>query len=43
MALGIARMNDDELLHEAGADLVVKTLDQVEVDALLAGRLRRSH
>jgi HAD superfamily hydrolase (TIGR01509 family) len=43
MALGIARMNDDELLHAAGADLVVKTLDQVEVDALLAGRLRRSH
>jgi HAD superfamily hydrolase (TIGR01509 family) len=43
MALGIARMNDDELLHAAGADLVVKTLDQVEVDALLAGQLQRAH
>lgn len=42
MALGIARMNDDELLHAAGADLVVKALDRVGVDALLAGRLERA-
>ena len=41
MALGVARLNDDELLEAAGADLVVEALDQVEVDALLAGRLRR--
>jgi HAD superfamily hydrolase (TIGR01509 family) len=41
MALGIARLDDDELLRAAGADLVVKALDQVEVDALLSGQLRR--
>jgi HAD superfamily hydrolase (TIGR01509 family) len=43
MALGIARLNDDELLEAAGADLVVKSLDQVEIEVLLAGRLRRAH
>jgi HAD superfamily hydrolase (TIGR01509 family) len=43
MALGIARLNDQELLEAAGADLVVKALDQVEVEALLAGRLRQAH
>ncbi|MGE5442115.1 MAG: HAD family hydrolase [Bacteroidota bacterium] len=42
MALGVARLNDDELLEAAGADLVVKALDQVEVDALIAGRLQRT-
>jgi HAD superfamily hydrolase (TIGR01509 family) len=43
MALGVARLNDDELLEAAGADLVVKALDQVEVEALIAGRLQRAH
>ena len=42
MALGVARLNDDELLQAAGADLVVSALDQVEVEALLAGRLRQA-
>jgi HAD superfamily hydrolase (TIGR01509 family) len=43
MALGVARLNDDDLLEAAGADLVVKALDQVEVEALIAGRLQRAH
>lgn len=38
-ALGIARLADDALLREAGADLVVTSLDEVAVDALAAGRL----
>jgi hypothetical protein len=41
MALGVARLNDEELLKAAGADLVVKALDEVKVEALLAGRLQR--
>ncbi|HEX6287840.1 MAG TPA: HAD-IA family hydrolase [Herpetosiphonaceae bacterium] len=40
-ALGVARLNDEALLAEAGADLVVTTLDDVALDALLAGRLER--
>jgi beta-phosphoglucomutase len=40
-ALGVARLDDEELLHTAGADLVVTTLDDVELDALADGRLER--
>lgn len=39
-ALGIARLGDEALLREAGADLVVTSLDQVEVAALADGALR---
>src|SRR5512147_61709 len=42
-AIGVARLNDDNLLEAAKADLVVEALDQVEVDALIAGRLQRTH
>ena len=38
-ALGIARADDSQLLSEAGADLVVTTLDDVNRDALLQRRL----
>ena len=38
-ALGVARADDAQLLSEAGADLVVTTLDDVDLDALLDGRL----
>jgi beta-phosphoglucomutase-like phosphatase (HAD superfamily) len=38
-ALGIARTSDKQLLSEAGADLVVTSLDDVDRDALLEGRL----
>ncbi len=38
-ALGVARANDAELLSEAGANFVVTTLDDVDLDALLDGRL----
>jgi beta-phosphoglucomutase-like phosphatase (HAD superfamily) len=40
-ALGLARANDEELLAEAKADLVVTSLGQVSVEALSEGRLRR--
>jgi beta-phosphoglucomutase len=40
-ALGVARLNDEALLQEAGADLVVTTLDALAIDALAAGRLER--
>jgi beta-phosphoglucomutase len=40
-ALGVARLGDEELLHGAGADLVVTTLDDVDLDALAEGRLER--
>lgn len=39
LALGIARLQDAALLRAARADLVVTTLDAVDVDALVAGRL----
>jgi HAD superfamily hydrolase (TIGR01509 family) len=39
MALGIARFGDAALLQAASADLVVTNLDQVDVDAVLDGRL----
>ena len=40
-ALGLARAEDEELLEEAGADLVVTTLDDVSIDALAEGRLEQ--
>jgi trehalose/maltose hydrolase-like predicted phosphorylase/beta-phosphoglucomutase-like phosphatase (HAD superfamily) len=39
--LGVARLGDVQLLREAGADLVVTTLDDVSVDALAKGRLEQ--
>ncbi len=38
-ALGIARAGDSQLLSDAGADLVVATLDDVDIRALTDGRL----
>jgi beta-phosphoglucomutase-like phosphatase (HAD superfamily) len=40
-ALGLARVGDETLLAEAGADLVVSTLGEVALDMLAAGRLER--
>lgn len=39
-ALGIARLGDAPQLEAAGADLVVTTLDAIDIDALGHGRLR---
>jgi beta-phosphoglucomutase-like phosphatase (HAD superfamily) len=39
-ALGIARLNDEALLHAAEADLVVTSLDQVDTPAVPGGTLR---
>jgi beta-phosphoglucomutase-like phosphatase (HAD superfamily) len=38
-AVGIARAGDADLLAAAGADIVVDTLDQVDLAALAEGRL----
>src|SRR5499427_6561194 len=38
-AIGIARAHDADLLSAAGADIVVTSLDQVDLSALLDGRL----
>jgi hypothetical protein len=38
-AIGIARAADADLLAAAGADVVVTSLDEVDVEALAAGRL----
>lgn len=38
-ALGVARGDDEALLRSAGADLVVATLDDVDVSAIAQGRL----
>ena len=38
-SLGVARADDAELLRTAGADLVVTTLDDVDLDRLAEGRL----
>jgi len=38
-AIGIARKDDAELLAAAGADIVVETLDEVDLGALADGRL----
>ncbi len=40
--LGVARLIDQALLNEAGADLVVTSLDDVAVKALSEGRLDRA-
>jgi trehalose/maltose hydrolase-like predicted phosphorylase/beta-phosphoglucomutase-like phosphatase (HAD superfamily) len=40
-ALGVARLGDQELLDQAGADLVVPTLDDVSLRALAEGRLQQ--
>jgi beta-phosphoglucomutase len=40
-ALGVARLGDAAGLQAAGADLVVTSLDDVAIDALEKGRLRR--
>jgi beta-phosphoglucomutase len=41
-AIGIARADDADLLAEAGADIVVTTLDQVDLTAMGDGRLERT-
>src|SRR5829696_441246 len=41
-ALGLARADDEQLLADAKADLVVTTLDDVSLEALTAGHLERS-
>ena len=38
-AIGIARRDDAELLAAAEADIVVRALDEVDLDALADGRL----
>jgi beta-phosphoglucomutase-like phosphatase (HAD superfamily) len=38
-AIGVARKDDAQLLAAAGADIVVHTLDEVDLSALAAGRL----
>jgi beta-phosphoglucomutase-like phosphatase (HAD superfamily) len=40
-ALGVARLDDAAPLRNAGADLVVTSLDELDVEALAAGRLAR--
>jgi HAD superfamily hydrolase (TIGR01509 family) len=40
-AIGISRHDDAELLERAGADLVVTSLDDVDVDALASGRIEK--
>ena len=40
-AIGIARAGDADLLKAAGADIVVANLDDIDRDALAAGRLER--
>jgi HAD superfamily hydrolase (TIGR01509 family) len=41
-AIGIARLQDEALLSASGADLVVRSLDEIEIDPLLAGTLAPS-
>ncbi len=41
-AVGVARLRDEALLHAAGADLVVRTLDEVAIEPLANGHLTRS-
>ena len=41
-ALGVARLDDENVLHSAHADLVVTTLDAVSRQALAEGRLERN-
>lgn len=41
-ALGVARMHDQKLLQEAGADLVVTSLDDPAINKLSEGRLEKA-
>jgi beta-phosphoglucomutase len=41
-ALGLARADDEDALGAADADLVVTSLDDVDLDGLRDGTLRRS-
>jgi beta-phosphoglucomutase-like phosphatase (HAD superfamily) len=41
LALGVARLDDQELLRAVGADQVVTSLDDVDLDALIDGRVAR--
>jgi beta-phosphoglucomutase-like phosphatase (HAD superfamily) len=41
-AIGVARVHDQDVLRGAGADLVVRSLDEVSRDALAAGQLKRA-
>ena len=41
-AIGIARFDDVDLLVTAGADIVVESLDEVDLDALAEGRLAKA-
>ena len=41
-ALGVARMHDQQMLQQAGADLVVTSLDDVAINALERGCLERA-
>jgi beta-phosphoglucomutase len=41
-ALGLARAEDADILAAAGADLVVTTLDDVDLDGLSEGRLAKT-
>ena len=38
-ALGVARQDDEDILQEARADIVVETLDEVDLEALAEARL----
>jgi hypothetical protein len=38
-ALGVARLGDTVPLRAAGADLVVTSLDEIDIDALAEGQL----
>lgn len=38
-AVGIARFDDEDLLAAAGADVVVRSLDEIDMEALARGRL----
>jgi beta-phosphoglucomutase-like phosphatase (HAD superfamily) len=40
-AIGVARSDDADLLAGQNADLVVSSLDEVDLTELAAGRLRR--
>ncbi|UQA55984.1 HAD family hydrolase [Polyangium aurulentum] len=41
LALGVARLGDEDLLRAAGADLVVPSLDEVSLTALAHGKVER--
>jgi beta-phosphoglucomutase len=38
---GVARLNDSDLLRAAGADRVVTSLDEIDIDDIAMGRLSR--